>query len=463
MITEPSSGKIADAIPVDVILSEVKKKISGNILVPGDEQYDSARAVWNGMIDRKPAIIFQCKNNEDVVHAILCARKLDLSVSVRGGGHNVAGNAVCEQGVMIDLSLMKKINVDPAKKTVTAEAGVIWRELDQATQQFGLATTGGTVSETGIAGLTLGGGIGWLMSMFGSASDNLLSATVVTAEGVIIPADKDNYRDLFWAIRGGGGNFGVVTSFTFRLHKVGPVVTGGMLLYPMEMAKQVMKFYREFVPTTPDQLVIFAGFICTPDGIPVTALLPAWFGPQEKAEKMLAPVRAFATPVADMVGPVPYTELQKSLDAAAPKGIRRYWKSGFFSDLSDELIDMQIAHLQNRPNPMTPVLFFYLKGEITRTSPTASAFSKRQQCWDIDIVTQWIDSGEDEKNIAWTRNFWSALAPFSEGVYVNHLDRDDADRMKSAFGENYNQLKKIKTMYDPQNFFCMNNNIPPDK
>ncbi|WP_336515938.1 FAD-binding oxidoreductase [Pollutibacter soli] len=463
MITEPSSGKIADAITFNDDVSDLKKNISGNVLIPGDEHYDITRAVWNGMIDKKPAIIIQCRNNEDVVYAILYARKHNLNVSVRGGGHNVAGNAVCDAGVMVDLSLMKEIKVDPAQQMVTAEAGVIWSELDEATQHFGLATTGGTVSETGIAGLTLGGGIGWLMSMFGTASDNLLSAEVVTAEGVVVHTDKHNSRDLFWAIRGGGGNFGVVTKFTFKLHKIGPMVTGGMLLYPMEMAKEVMKFYRKFVPATPDELVMFAGFICTPDGIPVTALLTAWFGPQEQAEKMLAPIRAFATPIADMVGPIPYTQLQKSLDAAAPKGIRRYWKSGFFSQLSDELIDIQLHHLQTRPNPMTPVLLFYLKGEVTRINPAETAFYNRKQRWDLDIVTQWIDKTEDEKNIAWTRNFWKAIEPFSEGVYVNHLDRDDSERMRSAYGENYNQLKKIKTIFDPQNFFCMNNNIPPEE
>lgn len=376
---------------------ELRKLLSGNIITPDDENYNAIRAVWNGMIDRKPAFIVQCKNTHDVVNAIQFARHQNMIVSVRGGGHNIAGNAVCDGGVMIDFSLMKKITVDPVNKTATAEAGVIWKELDAATQEHGLATTGGTVSETGITGLTLGGGIGWLMSMFGSASDNLLAAEIVTATGEIIQTDKNNHPDLFWAIRGGGGNFGVVTSMTYMVHSIGPQVTGGMLLYPMEMAKQVMKFYREFVPTTPDELVIFAGFICTPDGMPVTALLPAWFGKQEEAEKMLAPVRAFATPIADMVGPVPYLQLQQSLDAAAPKGIRRYWKSGFFNELSDELIDIQLRHLQNVPNPMTPVLYFYLKGEITRISPDETAFSKRKQHWDLDIVTQWIDPAEDEK------------------------------------------------------------------
>ncbi len=462
MITEPTNGNFAEAIAIDgTLVEELRKKVTGNILSPGHDHYDSTRAVWNGMIDRKPAVIVQCKNTEDVVHAIRFAREHNLKVSIRGGGHNIAGNAVCDAGVMIDFSLMKKITVDPINKTATAEAGTIWNELDAATQEFGLATTGGTVSETGITGLTLGGGIGWLMSMLGSASDNLLSAELVTATGEIIHTDKDNHPDLFWAIRGGGGNFGVIVSLTFRLHPIGPMVTGGMLLYPMELAKQVMQFYREFVPTTPDELVIFAGFICTPDGIPVCALLPSWFGPQEEAEKILAPIRAFASPIADLVGPLPYTQLQKFLDAAAPKGIRRYWKSGFFSELSDELIDIQIQHLQTRPSPITPVLFFYLKGEITRINPADTAFSNRQQHWDIDIITQWTDPTEDEKNIRWTRNFWNEIQPYSNGVYVNHLDRDDAARLSSAYGENYLRLRKIKTQYDPENFFCMNNNIVP--
>jgi FAD/FMN-containing dehydrogenase len=443
-------------------ITELRKRLTGKVLTQGDNGYNDARALWNSMIDRKPTYIVQCSKTQDVVTAIEFARQRKMIVSVKGGGHNVAGNAACDNGVMIDLSQMKKISVDTVKKTATAEAGVIWKEFDQATQQYGLATTGGTVSETGIAGLTLGGGIGWLMSQYGTSSDNLLAAEVVTATGEIIKTDKNNHPELFWAIRGGGGNFGVVTSFTYQLHEVGPMVTGGMLLYPMDMAKKVMQFYREFTKTTPDQLVIFAGYINTPEGLPVCVLLPAWFGAQNIAEKMLEPIRSFATPIADLVSLMPYTQLQTFLDAAAPKGIRRYWKSGFFSELSDELLDIHLKYVESRPNPISPVLLFHLKGEITRIDPAATAFSIRRNLWDFDIVTQWTDAAEDEKNIEWTRNFWKTVEPFSQGVYVNHLDSDDHDRLSTAYGKNYERLRNIKTKYDPLNFFRMNNNILPE-
>ncbi len=442
-------------------LDELKERLTGKVLKPGDDGYNDARTLWNSMIDRKPALIVQCCKTKDVVNAIQFARQNNMIVSVKGGGHNVAGNAVCDNGVMIDLSPMKNITVDPVNKTATAEAGVIWKEFDKATQEFGLATTGGTVSETGIAGLTLGGGIGWLMSQYGSSSDNLLAAEVVISTGEVIFTDENNHPDLFWAIRGGGGNFGIVTSFTFKLHEVDPQITGGMIIYPMEDAKKVMQFYRQFTQTTPDKLVIFAGFINTPEGLPVCVLLIGWFGPQDQAEIMLEPIRSFSTPIADLISPMLYTQLQTFLDAAAPKGIRRYWKSGFFSDLNDNLLDIQLKFIESRPNPISPVLFFHLKGEITRIDPSATAFSIRSNLWDFDIVTQWTDAAEDENNIAWTRNFWKAVEPFSQGVYVNHLDRDDHGRLSEAYGKNYERLSRIKTKYDPQNFFCMNNNITP--
>jgi FAD/FMN-containing dehydrogenase len=436
--------------------------IKGSILQPGDADYDNARKVWNGMIDRKPALIAQCTDADDISECVKFARKQNMIVSVRGGGHNVAGNAVCEGGLMIDLSRMKEIKVDVTNKTATAEPGVILREFDAATIQHGLATTGGTVSDTGLAGLTLGGGIGWLMGRFGTTCDNLLGAEMILANGEKVIADKDNNTDLYWAIRGGGGNFGIVSKFKYQLHTFGPNVVGGMILYPMDQAKAVLQFYREFARNAPDELMAYSGFIVTPDGLPVTMVFPAWLGNAKDAEKNLAPLRSFGTPIADMVTEMPYTALQSALDAAAPAGIRRYWKSGYFTELSDELLDIIIKNISVRPSPLSPFLFFHIRGAAARMDADATAFGHREDHWDSDIISQWLEAADDEKNISWTRNFWNEIRPFTKGVYVNHLSGDDEDaRVKDAYGGNYERLRTIKKKYDPDNFFRMNNNIKP--
>lgn len=436
--------------------------IKGKVLQAGDAEYDNARKIWNGMIDRKPALIAQCTNADDISECVKFARKHDLIVSVKGGGHNVAGNAVSDGGLMIDLSKMKAIHVDVANKTATAEPGVILREFDAATIQHGLATTSGTVSETGLAGLTLGGGIGWLMGKYGTTGDNLLSAEMITATGEQILVDKDNHPDLYWAIRGGGGNFGIVSKFKYQLHSFGPNVVGGMILYPMDQAKAVMQFYRDFARKAPDELMAYSGFIVTPDGLPVTMVFPAWLGNIKDAEKNLAPLRSFGSPIADMVTEMPYTALQSALDAAAPSGIRRYWKSGYFTELSDELLDIIIKNIVTRPSPLSPFLFFHIRGAAARMAPDATAFGHREDHWDSDIISQWLDAGDDEKNISWTRSFFNEIKPFTKGVYVNHLGADDGDaRVKDAYGQNYERLRTIKKKYDPDNFFRMNNNIKP--
>ena len=436
-------------------------QIKGSLLQAGDAEYDTARKVWNGMIDRKPALIAQCTNAGDIAECVKFARKNNLIVSVRGGGHNVAGNAVCDGGLMIDLSKMKVIKVDVANKTATAEPGVILREFDAATIQHNLATTGGTVSDTGIAGLTLGGGLGWLMGKYGITADNLLRAEMVLANGEQVTVDKDNHPDLFWAIRGGGGNFGIVSKFKYQLHSFGPNVVAGMILYPMEQAKAVMQFYREYARSMPDELMAYSGFIVSPDGLPVTFVLPAWLGDIKEADKHLAPMRAFGTPLADMITEMPYTALQSILDAAAPAGIRRYWKSGYFTELSDELLDIVLKHVATRPSPLSPVLFFHMRGAAARVGTEATAFGNRRDQWDSDIISQWLDVADDEKNITWTRNFWKEIEPLTNGVYVNHLGIDDDPRVANAYGPNFERLKAIKKKYDPDNFFRMNNNIKP--
>ena len=445
----------------DATIENLRTSIKGDVLLPGDAGYDEARTVWNAMIDKRPAVIVRCSNTNDVIHAVKFASKNNLLVSVKGGGHNVAGNAVCDGGLMIEFSKMKEISVDVLKLTATAQPGVLWKEFDEAAQKHGLATTGGTVSDTGIAGLTLGGGLGWLLCKHGITSDNLISAEIVTAKGELLQVDKDNNPNLFWAIRGGGGNFGIVTLFKYQLHRVGPTVMAGMILYPMDQAKAVMQNYRDYARKAPDELMAYSGFIVTPDGLPVTVILPAWMGALEDAEKHLAPLRSFGSPIADMVAEMPYTQLQSMIDAAAPPGIRRYWKSGQFNELPDELIDTCLQYVVTRPSLFTPVLFFHVRGAAVKVDPSATAFVHREDHWDFSLISQWLTKDEDEKNLRWTREFWTAIESFAKGVYVNHLDGDDSAKIKNAYGENFEKLKAIKKKYDPDNFFRMNNNILP--
>jgi FAD/FMN-containing dehydrogenase len=443
-------------------LPNFKSKFSGELLFPDTDPYHAARKIWNGMIDRKPVIIAQCKTTADVAAAVNFARENNLLVSVRGGGHNVAGNSICDGGLMIDLSKLKGIEIDVPNKIARAQGGVIWRELDAATIPHQLAAVGGTVSDTGIGGLTLGGGFGWLGGMHATTSDNLISAELVTATGEILHVDESHHPDLFWAIRGGGGNFGVVTLFEYKLHKIHPTVTAGMILHPMERTKEMFQFFREYIRKAPEQLMSYSGFIVTPDGLPVAMMLPAWVGDPADADKWLGPLRKFGPPIADMVAEMPYTDLQKILDPAAPPGLRRYWKSGFFKDITDELLDIILKNLESRPSPLSPFLFFHVRGAMTTKNTDATAFANRKDQWDGDIISQWTDPTEDEKNIEWTRKFWKDIEPLSSSVYVNHLGNDDGnDRVRSSYGPNYSRLAAIKKKYDPENFFRMNNNILP--
>lgn len=446
----------------EAVVTELQASLRGELLRPNDAGYDATRTVWNAMIDRHPALIARCLGAVDIINAVNFARMHDLRVSIRGGGHNVAGNAVCDQGLMIDLSPMKGIRVDPVRRTVRVEPGAIWSEVDREAQAFGLATTGGTVSHTGVAGLTLGGGLGWLMATHGLVCDNLLSVDIVTADGQLLTASEMENPDLFWAIRGGGGNFGIVTSFEFKLHPLAPNVLGGMVLYPMTQAKEVLQFYREYARSAPDNLTAFAGFLTTPDGLPVVAIFVGWFGPLEEGEQYLEPVRKFGPPIADLVGPIPYRQLQKMFDDAAPFGLHRYWKSGYFKELGDDLLDLIIEHTTAKTSPMSVVIFFHMHGACTRVNATETAFGHRRDQWDFDIIAQWADSAEADHHVEWARAFWKTVEPFSQGVYVNHLGADDsARRVRSAYGPNYERLVAVKTQYDPANFFRLNNNIAP--
>jgi FAD/FMN-containing dehydrogenase len=436
--------------------------LRGKLLGHRDAGYDDARKVWNGMIDKRPALIARCAGVADVMDAVNFARVNHLLVSVRGGGHNITGNAVCDGGLMIDLSPMKGLRVDPIQRTARAEAGLTWGEYNRETQAFGLASTGGVVSTTGIAGLTLGGGLGWLMGKHGLSCDNLLSADIVTADGRFLTASAAEYPDLFWGLRGGGGNFGIVTSFEYRLHPVGPVLAG-MVIHPMTKAKEVLRFYREYARTCPDELTAFAALMTSPEGTPVVAIVVGYIGPIAEGERLVAPVRKFGSPVADTIGPMSYVQLNTMLDAAFPYGgVQRYWKSSFLSQLGDDVLDILVDRAATMPSPMSMVGFFHVHGAATRVDQNETAFGLRDDQWDYDIVSQWLDLGESARHIQWTREFWTAVEPFATGeVYVNHLDAEEATRIKAAYSGNYERLVALKNKYDPTNLFRLNQNIKP--
>ncbi|KCZ71095.1 FAD/FMN-dependent dehydrogenase [Candidatus Methanoperedens nitroreducens] len=455
-------------------IQKFKESMRGELIRPGDAGYDDARKIWNGMIDKHPALIARCTGAVDIINAVNFARSSKLLVAVRGGGHNVAGNAVCDGGLVIDLSRMKSIRIDPASRTARAEPGVTWGELDRETQAFGLALPGGMVSTTGIAGLTLGGGYGWLTRKYGMTIDNLLSADVVTADGQFLVASKTENSDLFWGIRGGGGNFGIVTSFEFRLHPVGPTILGGILLHPLAKAKEVLQFYREYMTTAPVELTVAADLATAPkaphlpehiQGTPVLVLAICYVGSIEEGKRIIQPLRTFGSPEVDLVGPVPYTALQKMLDAAYPPGWQYYWKSEYVKDLSDDVIDILVDYAANRPSQRSDILFEYLLGAVNQIGDDETPFSHRNAPFVVALGSMWYDRLEDEENIKWAKDLWNALQPFTTGgVYVNFLMTEGTDRVMAAYGkEKYERLVALKNKYDPTNFFSLNQNIKPRK
>jgi FAD/FMN-containing dehydrogenase len=399
----------------------------------------------------------------DVQQAVNFARSLGLLVSIRGGGHSAPGYGTNEGGLVIDLSPMKGIRVDPDTRTVSAQGGVLWRELDHETQAYGLATTGGTVSNTGITGLTLGGGLGWLMGKHGLTVDNLISADVVTADGEFRKASAKDNPDLFWALRGGGGNFGVVTSFEYRLHPVTQVL-GGMVIYPLDQARDVLRFYRDFCGALPDEAEAYAALLTAPQGMPVAALILGYNGPIAEGEKVLAPARRFGKPVADVVGPMPYGARQRMLDEPnATHGLQRYWRSAFTEQISDGLIDVIVEGASSFSSPLSALLFFHMHGAATRVSPMATAFAPRRTQWDFDAIGQWADAAQSATHTGWVRGLWTKLEPHLKGsAYVNHLAADDRpEKVRASYGENYARLRALKAAYDPKNLFRVNANIAP--
>jgi hypothetical protein len=463
MTATPTSGRDSAAAHDSDIVDAFGRALRGRLIREGDPEYDAARRVWNGNVDRRPALIARCTGIADVQCAVNFARDHGLALSVRGGGHSAPGYGTNDGGLVLDMSAMKGIRVDPWKRTARAEGGVLWRELDHETQAFGLATTGGTVSNTGIAGLTLGGGIGWLSGKHGLSADNLLSADVVTADGQFRHASATENPDLFWALRGGGGNFGAVTSFEYQLHPVDTVL-GGMVLYPLEQARDVLRFYREFCTTLPDEGEANCGLLTSPQGTPVIALLLGYNGPIAAGEKLLAPARAFGRPIADMVAPMSYGARQSLLDEPnATHGLHRYWRSTFAEQISDDMIDLLVEGAAQFSSPLNALLLFYMHGACTRVAPDATAFSARKAQWDFDAIGCWTDAAESARHIAWVRALSAKLEPhMSPSAYVNHISDDDKPEVvRASFGANYARLRQLKGVYDPRNLFRINANIAP--
>jgi FAD/FMN-containing dehydrogenase len=437
---------------------------SGAVVNPDDDRYDDARRVHNGLIDRRPALIARCRGTADIVDAIALAREAGLEISVRGGGHSIAGRCVADGALMIDLSEMKGIYVDPAERTIRAQGGVSWAEFNREAAVHGLATPGGTVSTTGIAGLTLGGGVGWLSSAHGLAADNVLSIELVTSGGDVLDVTADSHPDLFWALRGGGGNFGVATSFEYRLYPLREVV-GGVIAYPFEAAGDVLRFYREITQSYSDELTLLCGLIHAPDGsgTKLTAFVICHSGSSDQAEKDLAPLRAFGEPVMTEVGPMPYPVVNTLFDAGYPRGALNYWKSSFLKSLDDELIDVTIDAFASTPSPMTPIVFEHFHGAVTRVGVTDTPVPHREVGYNVLITTVWTDPGATEENVSWTRQTFEAMRPhFVDRRWLNYFSDDDAtDALRAAYGPNYDRLVEVKRRYDPDNVFHLNHNIDP--
>jgi FAD/FMN-containing dehydrogenase len=446
------------------LLDQLEGRVTGSLLAPDHASYDAARAVHNGLVDRKPALIVRCRNTQDVVAALAFARSGGFEVSVRGGGHNVAGRAVADGGVMIDLAEMKRITVDPEQATATAQGGVTWNELNEAAAVHGLAVTGGAVSTTGIAGFTLGGGLGWLMGKYGLACDNLEAVELVTAAGSVLRVDAQSHPDLLWALRGGGGNFGVATSFTYRMHPLN-MVTGGVIAHPVEAAPDLLRFYRDAVADASDDLTVFAGLVHAPDGsgAKLSALVVCHAGDPDTAARELEPFLSFGTPVMAEVGPMPYPQMNTLLDAGFPAGSLNYWLSSFTQGLPDALIDTAVERFASVPSTMTSILLEHFHGAVTRVAPTDTAVPHREPGWNLLIPSVWTDPSTTDANIRWTRETHTALAPhLAARRWLNYLGDDQAeDAVQAAYGPNYDRLREIKRSYDRANAFHLNHNIAP--
>lgn len=448
----------------NAMVDALDANLRGELLRPDDNGYDTARAVWNGMIDKRPALIARCTGAADVIQCVRFAREHDLLVSVRGGGHNYAGKSVCDHGLMIDLAPMKGMRVDPVRRVAWAQSGLRLGEFDRETQAFGLATTLGVNTDTGIAGLTLGGGYGWLGGKHGLACDNVLAVDVVTADGQLVTASADENPELFWAMRGAGANFGIVTSFAYQLHPVGPVL-GGMVLYPMSQGKDVLRFFDEFSNTCPDEVSTAALLLTAPDGTPAVALAACYSGPLDQGEKLLKPLRTFAAPLADLVTPQPYVQIQTLFDDAWKPGRLFYSKSSIVRHLNEATIEMFLAYAKDMPTPLSAIAFQQLHGAASRVGVSATAFPHRYDHHSFYIHPGTDDPAEAPKMIRWAQECWEAVQPLVErAMYVNGLEdalEEGEQRVREAYGPNYERLVALKNTYDPTNFFRLNANIKP--
>jgi len=458
-MTTTAGGEI---VVEEATVAAFSSRLRGEVLRPGHDGYEGARKVWNGMIDKRPALIVRSAGAGDVVEAVRFAREHDLLASVRGGGHNIAGKALCDGGLMIDLSGMRSVQVDPAKRTARVEGGALLGDLDREAQAFGLATTAGVVTHTGVGGLTLGGGVGRLARKHGLACDNLLAVEVVTAAGDVLRASATENGDLFWGVRGGGGNFGVVTAFEFQLHPVGPGVLGGIVVHRLAEARVALDFYHEYSRTAPDELSADAIFLTSPDGEPLFAISVCYIGPIERGERVLQPLRRFGPPLSDEIGPVAYTEVQAAADAFFPIGLRFYWKSHFLKEISADAVEATVSHFARVPSPRSLLVFQQFGGAVGRVGSSETAFWHRDVQWDNFLTSVWADPAESETQVQWVREWWDLMKPFSMGgEYVNNLGEEGEDRVRAAYGVNYERLVALKNKYDPTNFFRLNANITP--
>jgi FAD/FMN-containing dehydrogenase len=453
------------------VKEKLRGTIKGSVLVPADPGYEEARQIWNAMINRRPAVIVQCVQAEDVPLVIRFARKNGLELSIRGAGHNIAGNAVCDNGVMIDFSRMKKVRVDARKRRAYVEPGATLADLDEATQAHGLATPVGINSTTGIAGLTLGGGFGWLTRKYGMTIDNLVSVDMITAEGKKMRASQNENADLFWAIRGGGGNFGVVTQFEFQLFPVGPEIVAGLIVFPFDQAKQILTKYRQFVNSAPEELNVWMVLRQAPPlpFLPKTVhgkevvVLPVFYsGAAAEAEKLIAPLRTFGTALGEHIGAQPYVQWQKAFDPLLTPGARNYWKSHNFTELADGALNSIIEFAGKLPSPQCEIFIGLIAGAANRIAADAMAYGHRDARFVLNVHGRWDEATDDQKCIGWAREFFKASAPYaSGGAYINFMTAEEGDRVAAAYGYNYERLVEIKRRYDPENVFHLNQNIKP--